>query len=280
LTAPGDIKLLITDVDGTLVNNDKVLTPASIEAAKALKAAGIALAVTSSRPPRGCRMLVEPLQLTLPVSGFNGGAWGEPPDLKIIESYPVDPAAAEKAIAFLHEQKLDIWVYTEDEWFVHDPKGAHVEREAFILQLPPRVVQDFTPEQTHHAFKVVGICDDAARLAEAAKGAQALLGDTASASRSSGHFLDVTHPKANKGWVVENLARRLGLQTSQIATIGDGDNDTLMFAKAGLSIAMGNADDDVKAKAHFVADSNQNDGWAKAVRQYLLPVPAKTGEPA
>lgn len=273
-SAAGDIKLLITDVDGTLVTDDKVLTPASIDAARALKAAGIALAITSSRPPRGLRMLVEPLGITTPLSGFNGGAWAEPADLAIIESHPIDPVAAEAVVRFIDDQKLDLWLYTEDEWFVRDPKGLHVEREAFILQLPPRIVQDFGSDLTKHAFKVVGVCDDRDRLAAAAHGAQALLGDTASASRSSGHFLDVTHPKANKGWVVEDLARRLGLKTSQIATIGDGDNDTLMFAKAGLSIAMGNADDDVKAKAHLVTDTNQNDGWAKAVQRFLLKAEA------
>ena len=177
-------------------------------------------------------------------------------------------------MAFLIERDLDVWVYTEDEWFVCDPKGAHVEREAFILQLPPKVVKRFDAAQTDHAFKVVGVSDDRAVLTEAETAAQALLGDAASAARSSGHFLDVTHPLANKGRVVEVLAQRLGIRAEQIATIGDGDNDTLMFAKGGLSIAMGNADDDVKAKADVVTDSNEEDGFAKAVRKFLLQAEA------
>jgi Cof subfamily protein (haloacid dehalogenase superfamily) len=266
----GDIKLLLTDVDGTLVPDTKALTPATIEAAKMLRERNIELAVTSSRPPIGLRMLVAPLALTTPLAGFNGGVLADPHDLSIIESHPVDPAAAQAVVDFLHRQGLDIWVYTENEWFVRDPKGAHVEREAFILQAPPRVIDAFTTAQTRHAFKVVGLCDDRAKLVAAEQGARALLGDTASAARSSGHFLDVTHPLANKGCVVETLARRLGIGPHQIATIGDGDNDTLMFAKGGFSIAMGNADDDVKAKADAVTDSNNDDGWAKAVRKFLL----------
>ncbi len=265
-----DIKLLLSDVDGTLVTKDKVLTKASKAAARALREAGIALALTSSRPPRGMRMLVEPLSLTTPLAGFNGGAFADPNDMSITESHPVDPQAAADVTAFLIERDFDIWVYTEDEWFVIDPKGAHVEREAFILQLPPKVVSRFDAALTDHAFKVVGVSDDQARLADAQTGAQALLGDKASAARSSGHFLDVTHPLANKGRVVETLARRFGLGTDQVATIGDGDNDTLMFAKSGFSIAMGNADDDVKAKADVVTDSTEADGWAKAVERFLL----------
>jgi Cof subfamily protein (haloacid dehalogenase superfamily) len=274
MTPPRNIRLLLSDVDGTLVTKDKVLTDASKEAVRALRDAGIDLALTSSRPPRGMRMLVEPLDLTTPLAGFNGGALVDPRDIALIESHPVDPKAAASVVAFLIERDLDVWVYTEDEWFVCDPKGAHVEREAFILQLPPNVVKRFDPAQTDYAFKVVGVSDDRAALAEAETAAQALLGDTASAARSSGHFLDVTHPLANKGRVVEVLAQRLGIRTDQIATIGDGDNDTLMFAKGGLSIAMGEADDDVKAKADVVTDSNDDDGFAKAVRKFLLQVKA------
>ena len=270
MTAPRDIRLLLSDVDGTLVNTDKVLTEASKAAGQALRAAGIDLALTSSRPPRGMKMLVGPLSLTTPLAGFNGGALVDPADLSIIESHPVDPKAAADVTAFLIERDFDVWVYTEDEWFVLNPKGAHVEREAFILQRPPKVVSRFDASQTDQAFKVVGVSDDAGRLAEAQTGAQDLLGDRASAARSSGHFLDVTHPLANKGRVVETLARRLGLRPDQIATIGDGDNDTLMFAKGGFSIAMGDSDDDVKAKADVVADSNDDDGWAKAVHRFLL----------
>jgi Cof subfamily protein (haloacid dehalogenase superfamily) len=274
MTTTRKIRLLLSDVDGTLVTKDKVLTDASKEAVRALRDAGIDLALTSSRPPRGMRMLVEPLDLTTPLAGFNGGALVDPRDLVLIESHPVDPKAAASVVAFLIERDLDVWVYTEDEWFVCDPKGAHVEREAFILQLPPQVVKRFDASQTDHAFKVVGVSDDRAALAEAETAAQALLGDAASAARSSGHFLDVTHPLANKGRVVEVLAQRLGVRTDQIATIGDGDNDTLMFAKGGLSIAMGNADDDVKAKADVVTDSNDDDGFAKAMRKFLLQVKA------
>lgn len=271
MKTPGDIKLLLSDVDGTLVTDDKVLTPAAIEAVAALRMSGIEFAVTSSRPPRGLRMLVEPLAITTPLAGFNGGALADPADhLAIIERHPIDPAAAEAMVEFLTRERIDIWFYTEDAWFVRDPQGLHVSREADILQLAPRVVQDFGSDLTRHAFKVVGVCDDPARLADAARRAQALLGDTASASRSSGHFIDVTHPLANKGRVVEDLARRLGITPAEIAAIGDGDNDTLMFAKAGFSIAMGNADPDVQAKAHVVTDSNQADGFAKAVHKYLL----------
>jgi Cof subfamily protein (haloacid dehalogenase superfamily) len=267
-TGAGDIRLLLSDVDGTLVTNDKVLTPAAIAAAQALREAGIQLALTSSRPAYGMRMLVAPLGLTQPMAGCNGGSLVNP-DLSVIETHLIDPDAARETVAFLKGQGLDVWLYTQTDWFVPAPAGPHVERETFILQCEPSVATDFTEAQLSDAVKIVGVSDDFPRVAAGEAAAAAALGQTVSATRSANHFLDVTNPFANKGNVVHTLARRLNIAPAQIATIGDMPNDVLMFAQGGLS--MGNASDAVKAKAAAVTDSNQDDGWAKAVRRFILP---------
>ncbi len=264
-----EIRLLLSDVDGTLVTNDKMLTEGAISAAQALRAAGVALAVTSSRPARGMGMLVRPLDLQLPLAGCNGGVLVNP-DMTVIETRLIDPAAAKIIVDFLLQQGLDIWVYTETEWLVRDPQAPHVARERFILRFDATVVSEFTDAHLHHAVKIVGVCDDYPLIASSEAAARSLLGETASATRSAAYFLDVTNPLANKGQVVHTLAERLGISPAQIATIGDMQNDVLMFRQSGFSIAMGNAADDVKAQAGAVTDSNQNDGWAKAVRKFLL----------
>ena len=272
--ADRDIRLLLSDVDGTLVTNDKVLTPAAIAAARALRAAGIGLAVTSSRPPYGLRMLIEPLGLELPIAGCNGGVLVNP-DLTVIETNFIDASAAGRVVDFLREMQLDVWLYTDTEWLVPDAKGPHVEREAWILKADPGVALDFAPEQLARSVKIVGVSDDFDRVADSEARAQALFGDKVSATRSAPFFLDVTNPRANKGAVVEMLARRLNLCTGQIATIGDMPNDVLMFKKSGFSIAMGNASDAVKSHATAVTDSNQEDGWAHALRTFILPAAAR-----
>ncbi len=81
----------------------------------------------------------------------------------------------------------------------------------------------------------------------------------------------MTHPDANKGAVLDYLAKTLVIPANEIATIGDMPNDVLMFRKSGLSIAMGNASPEVKKQADFVTDSNEDDGFAKAVEHYILP---------
>jgi hypothetical protein len=238
---------LLSDVDGTLVTGDKVLTEGASAAAVDLRRAGIGLALTSARPPRGMRMLVEPLDLRLPLAGFNGGLIVDP-DFKVLESHPIDPKAAHEAVRLLRDSDLDLWVYTETAWFVTAQDGPHVAREAWIIKMQPV----------------------AAAFAAAEAVVQEKLGDTASATRSAPHFLDITHPNATKGFVVRSLSRRLGLPAGQIATIGDMPNDVLMFAESGFSIAMGNASDAVKARASAVTDTNEDDGFAKAVRRFLL----------
>jgi hypothetical protein len=263
------IRLLLADVDGTLVTQDKVLTDAAQAAARELRDAGIALAITSGRPPRGMSMLIEPLGLTSPIAGFNGGVLVNP-DLTVIETLNLDPAVTAQVMALMQEQALDIWVYTETEWLIRDEKAPHVAREAETVRFDARVTPEFTPADLARVVKIVGVSDDLDRVATCEQVAQRILGGRASAARSQPYYLDVTHPDANKGAVVMNLSRLCGIPPEQIATIGDMPNDVLMFRRSGLSIAMGNASDEVKAQAGVVTDSNENEGFAKAVRRFVL----------
>src|SRR5579863_2670402 len=104
-----DIRLVLSDVDGTLVTHDKVLTEAAIQAARDLRAVGIGLTLTSARPPAGVRMLIEPLDLSLPLAGFNGGLIVDP-DLTVLESHPIEPEPAKAAVEALNESGVDTWV--------------------------------------------------------------------------------------------------------------------------------------------------------------------------
>jgi Cof subfamily protein (haloacid dehalogenase superfamily) len=270
------IQLLLADVDGTLVTHEKVLTDAAKAAVHELHDAGIAFAITSGRPPRGMAMLIAPLALQTPIAGFNGGVFVNP-DLSVIESHLLDPATAKQAVALILDQGLDAWVYTEDEWLIRDPNAPHVAREAWTVKFDATVVASFTDAHFAHTVKVVGISDDLDLVAACEKSAQKTLGEKASAARSQPYYLDVTHPRANKGTVVETLSRLLNIPTTQIATMGDMPNDVLMFRKSGFSIAMGNASDEVKAQASAVTDSNENEGFANAVGKFILG-PAATAQ--
>ena len=116
-----------------------------------------------------------------------------------------------------------------------------------------------------NACKIVGVSADPEKLMQCEATMQAALSDRASAARSQSYYLDITPAGRNKGTFVEAMATRLGVSPQTIATIGDMSNDLAMFGKSGLSFAMGNATDGVKARATHVTDTNDNDGFAKAM---------------
>ncbi|MDF2114256.1 Cof-type HAD-IIB family hydrolase [Roseiarcaceae bacterium H3SJ34-1] len=267
-----DIRLVVADVDGTLVTTKKELTEEARDAVRELGQAGIRLALTSGRPPRGMSMLIEPLDLQGFIAGFNGGVIVNS-DLSVIESHALDPAIARKVHDLLVSRGLDIWVYTETAWLVRNKTAPHVAHEAWTVKFDAEVVPSFTEAHLARASKIVGVSDDHDLVAACEKAAQMELGGKASAARSQPYYLDVTHPQANKGMVVTTLARLSNISPQQIATIGDMPNDILMFNKSGFSIAMGNASEAVKAQASAVADSNDNEGFAKAMRKFVLPLP-------
>jgi hypothetical protein len=165
---------------------------------------------------------------------------------------------------------LDVWLYRGADWFVTNPKGPHVDREAWTVKFDPSVVDNYD-ELSDHVAKLVGVSDDHDAIQKAGEAAHDQFGDHVTAAASQPYYLDITHPDANKGFVALWLAKQYGLEQSEIATIGDMPNDVLMFAHCGLSIAMGNADPQVKRAARRVTDSNENEGFAKAVERFVLP---------
>jgi Cof subfamily protein (haloacid dehalogenase superfamily) len=263
-----NIRLVIADVDGTLVTNDKLLTPRAIDAVKRLRDAGIAFSITSGRPPLGMKMLIAPLGLTEPIAAFNGGIFVHPDLLVMAQSFvPVDIAA--RVIETIVRHGLDVWVYTDRDWLLRNTDAPHVAREQWTVKFPPTVVPDFTSHLDRVA-KIVGISDDYAAVARCETDVQQDCGTHVSAARSQPYYLDVTHPDANKGHVVTVLSEALSIPPTQIATIGDMPNDVLMFEKSGLSIAMGNASPDVQRRARFVTTSNEEEGFANAIEACVL----------
>jgi Cof subfamily protein (haloacid dehalogenase superfamily) len=263
------ISLVLADVDGTLVTEEKVLTSRAEAAVRALQDAGIGFAITSGRPPRGMAMLIDPLALRTPVAAFNGGIFVKP-DMTIMEAHVLAADAANRAVEVILRHHMDVWVYSGNDWLVRDPNAPHVAREKWTVKFAPTVVESFEAALTR-AVKIVGVSDDTDLVARCEKDAQDALGAKASAARSQPYYLDVTHPDANKGTVVTTLSKLLSVPTSEIATIGDMPNDVLMFRKSGLSIAMGNANTDVQAKADLVTESYNDEGFAKAIERFILP---------
>ena len=263
------IAAVLADVDGTLVTKTKTLTPRAIQAIERLHERGVLFAITSGRPPRGMRMLVEPLDMRGPMAAFNGGIIVQP-DLTIVDERTLPADVTRKVITTIRSHGLYVWIYRGADWYITDPRAPHAEREARTVQFEPTVVPGYD-SFLERVVKIVGVSDDHDRVARCATAVRQQFDAQVSAARSQPHYLDVTHPMANKGVVVERLSHYYSIPLQQIATLGDQPNDVLMFQRSGVSIAMGNATADVQRQATYVTASNEDEGFAKAIEEFILP---------
>ena len=257
------IALVVSDVDGTLVTHDKRLTDGASRAVRRLSDADIGFTIVSSRPTAGMRFLIEPLGIALPIGSFNGSSIVDP-QLNPVEQHLIPAVAAQRSLDLFDEFGVDIWLFTNDAWLTRNGDGEFVPNEVRAIRADPTIVSDFAP-YVPSACKIVGASSDAELLRRCEVAMRQALGAQATAVRSQSYYLDVTPPGHDKGTFVQAMARRLGISTAAIATIGDMQNDLPMFRKSGLSIAMGNATDDVKKQASHVTASNEDEGFAGAV---------------
>ncbi len=263
------IRLLVSDIDGTLVTRDKELTPRVRAAAGALVRHGTKLVLVSSRPPQGVAIFADALDLQTPRAAFNGGVFttraGE-----VLRAELLAEDAAREALAYLQAQGISPWLFTTDEWLLTDPEGDYVSWEQRTVRMEHRVVEDLA-RYADRAGKIMAASKDFAKLRACEEELQRRLHGRAAVHRSQDYYLDITHPRANKGEAVREAARLLGVALAETACIGDMHNDLPMFDVAAYRIAMGNAPADMQARADYVTSGNQDSGWAQAVEDFILP---------
>ena len=267
------IRLLVSDIDGTLVTKDKELTPRVRAAAESLVKRDVKLVLVSSRPPQGVAIFADALQLQTPRAAFNGGVFTTQAGA-VLRAELMDQDAAREALDYLQSQGIAPWLFTTDEWLLTDPDGDYVSWEQRTVRMEHRAVKDLA-EYADRAGKIMAASKDFAKLRACEEELQRRLHGRAAVHRSQDYYLDITHPRANKGEAVREAARLLGVDLAETACIGDMHNDLPMFDVATYKIAMGNAPADMQARADYVSASNQDSGWAQAVEDFILPHNAK-----
>ena len=261
------IRLLVSDIDGTLVRNDKTLAPATTDSFARLRAAGVQATLISARPPSGMLALAKILDIRGPLGAFNGGTILRG-DGTIESAHRLDPAVARATLALLDQAGVDIWLFAHGFWYARTAEGIRVPHERLAADIEPTLVSGF--DDIDQVDKIVGLSEDFVGLERLEEMVKQAIGSAATIARSQPYFLDVTAPAANKGDGVAAIARAAGVPLHQVAVIGDMPNDLPMFACAGLSIAMGQAPEAVRSAADFVTTSNEEDGVAAAIDCIML----------
>nr|WP_314532729.1 HAD family hydrolase [uncultured Pseudomonas sp.] len=268
-STPAPIRFLLSDMDGTLLLPDHSLSQRTIEAVRSLRDAGVLFSLATGRPPKAMLQQIEALGVDLPTAAFNGGTLVNPDGSILVAHYLPATAALTALALFADRPDVEIWVFSGGDWLLKDPDGPMVPREQHGLGYPPVVVASFEP-YLERIDKIVATSNNTDLLIELEALLLPKVEGQAQVSRSQPVYLDVTAMQANKGAALVTLAEFLGVPLQQTAALGDGGNDPAMFHRAGLSIAMGQAEEAVKRQADVVTGSNTEDGAAQAIEQYIL----------
>src|ERR1700761_970539 len=261
------IALLVSDVDGTLLTKDKIITDKAARAVRQLEDSGVAFTIVSSRPTIGMRFLIEPLRLTLPFGSFNGSSITDPQG-KPVEQHLLPMQAVQRGLEILKQFGVDAWLFTNDQWFADNADGQYNPSEKRAIRADPTIVSDFSPYLAS-ACKIVGSSSNPELLKRCEAAMQQAIGVQATVVCSQTYYLDITPPGHDKGTFVEAMMRRLGVTADQVATIGDMQNDLAMFKKSGMSIAMGNASDAIKRQTTHVTTTNMDEGFAGGIEMVI-----------
>ena len=273
LTSP--FRLISLDLDGTLTNSDKVITPHTFEVLMRAQAAGVRLVLCSGRPTYGIAALARQLKLeenggfVLSCNGANIIDWitGD-----LLFRQPLEARFLPKLLELADAHGLPLLTYCGDCILATRNDSVYLDEEARINQMPVEVVTDFIAEASRlegGAPKCL-IPGDPELLVELEEKMKTIFGDALSISRSAPFFLEIMAPGVGKDHSLARLLAHLDLSREQLIAFGDGFNDLTMLRFAGMGVAMANAADEVKAVADFVTLSNDEDGVGHAVEQWVL----------
>lgn len=264
-------KLIVLDLDGTLTNSQKVITPRNRETLIRVQEQGVRLVLASGRPTYGIVPLANELRMN-EFGGFilsyNGGEiinW-ETGEMIYENVLPNDvvPILYESA----RNHHLSILTYDGAEIVTENSKDPYVVKEAFLNKMAVRETNDFLTDITLPVAKCL-IVGDADKLIPLESELSLRLQGKINVFRSEPYFLELVPQGIDKAQSLAVLLKELGISREEIIAIGDGYNDLSMIKFAGLGIAMGNAQEPVKKAADYITLSNEEDGVAEAIDRHM-----------
>lgn len=267
-----EYRMIVLDLDGTLTNRKKEISPRTKEALFELKRQGGIIVLASGRPTYGVMPLAEELELKESggfILSFNGGCMIDCRSGEVVFAKELPVSSNQKIIQMAKEHGVNVLTYENNTIITPNAEDEYVKREAFINKLEVKEIADM---ESYVDFPVVKfmMLEEGDYLAMAEPKVKAALGRDYSVYRSEPFFLEILPKGIDKAASLERLLGKLGMRREEMIACGDGYNDLSMIQYAGLGVAMENAVLPVKKAADFVTFSNDNDGIAHVIEKFML----------
>lgn len=264
-------KMIALDIDGTLTNSKKQITPGVKRALKKAQEKGVKVVLASGRPTPGILPLAKELELENYggfILSFNGGKIINCKTGETIYEKMIPEEKISALYDFARKHDVGLLSYQKDHIITESPENKYVKIEARVNQMPVKEIEDFVDYVDFPVVKCM-MLGDGEYLEKLEEKAVNELGDGLSIYRSEPYFLETMPENIDKANSLEKLLRHEGLTREELIACGDGFNDVSMIHYAGLGVAMENAQEAVKQVANYVTASCDEDGVAKVVEKFL-----------
>ena len=264
------IKLIMSDIDDTLLTTDKKLTPELKQAAQKLNQMQIPLVLASARPAYGFDFLLDELQISQnPVVSLNGSLVTK--GSQVIAARPLPAATLMKVLQIIQQDQIPVQInaYTSDQWFI-DKYIPATEIEIDALRLQPTTIDmaDLFQQQEVLKLLIIGENDQSIGLLE--DKLEQLHVDEVTHNRSNDRYLEITVKNSSKLSGLRDLLTYYQIKPEETLALGDNFNDIPMLEQAGIGVAMENAPQAVKNHADFVTIDNNHNGVVHALKHFIF----------
>lgn len=266
-------KLIALDVDGTLLKEDKSISPAVKEAIAKASAKGVKVVITTGRPVKGITKILDELDLRAEgdyAIGYNGGVIQKTHNEEVYSQILMPEDSFELLYRLSLDLNVHIHLLTSKEVITPNRDISHYTvLEAFMNQIQ---LLYKTPEEMVKIKDVnkIMLIDHPEVLDEAIKQLPDWIYEKFNLVKSAPYFLEILPKEVSKGVGIKMLADSLGIKQEEIIAVGDADNDLDMIEFAGLGVAMGNAFENVKKVANYISKTNEEDGVAHVINKFIL----------
>ena len=262
------IKLVVTDIDGTIANKDAIISLNVRNTIKKLQDKGIKVVLATGRMFRATYPVLEDLHLDTPIISYQGGLikefYGQQ---KVLYAKYTDKTLACEIIDYFRSKDIHINVYVNDVLYV-EKDDEYIKKYVDNRNIVYSVVNDLKNVDMNGLHKVLGIDNDSDKILKATEELKEKYKKELYIIRSTPYYCEVSNPEASKAAALNFLRDYWGFEKEEVLAIGDQDNDIDMIEAAGIGVAMGNGTLKLKETADFITKSIDDDGFSYAMEKY------------